>query len=541
MKLRNFLILIFLLVVLIPSLLFWAWPFSKALDSEIDEVHERHLVIANNLAMALERYYQDVTSAFKVMSFHLGTGTEREEINELLDVYDFQSIMLVANETGRVIDCVRRDDKPCARTIDEKTLSFAKEFLVDGVVKISPVVSDQSFKYNSMLLVVFPIRKNIAIGCLSTNYIVEMGKRVAFGKKGHAAILDQRGNVIAHPLLDWIKTHKSMAETSVVKKMMAGETGVETFISPAFFNEMIAGYTAVPGAGWGVMVPQPIAELHKKAEAIDRTALLVMMLGLGIALLIAIPVSIIITRPLERLSLVTRSIIEKENFDAHLDMSTPRLLPLEVRKLNDNFMEMMGRLRKSRESIARLAYTDMNTRLPNRNFFQKMVQQALLEMTEAHSFGALLFIDLDGFKEINDTSGHRAGDDLLSMFAKKMMIHFSLWDDTQDNDYFLNHKSFHDVILARLGGDEFVVLFKNITNRDEVKSRVEALQADVFGEYELYGNIKLSLKGSMGIAIFPEHGTSYQQLIKAADMAMYKAKSKGNGSLCFSETFADQH
>lgn len=97
--------------------------------------------------------------------------------------------------------------------------------------------------------------------------------------------------------------------------MLAGKTGVATFFSPALNSDMIAGYTSVPSARWGVMVPQPINELQGKADAIDQTALVVMGIGLFIALLISIPASFILTRPLEKLSRITRIIGKKEGFN----------------------------------------------------------------------------------------------------------------------------------------------------------------------------------------------------------------------------------
>ncbi len=533
MKLRNLLILIFFLVVLVPSLLFWAWPYSKALDSEIFEVKERHLVIAKNLAMALERYYQDVTNAFTILSYHLGKEKDRDEVDSLLDVYDFHSVMLVAKENGRIINCIKHDNEQCKTKIEDDILLFAKQFLVKDTTIISPVIENNAFENNSMLLVTRPLGDNFALGYLSTRYIVDLGKRVAFGKKGHAAIVDQTGNVMAHPLAEWIKTQKSMKTTSVVQKMMAGETGVDTFISPAFFNEMIAGYAAVPNAGWGVMVPQPLAELHKKAESIDRAALLIMLLGLGIALLIAIPVSFMITKPLEKLSKITRIIGRKEDYVIDLNISQSKLLPLEVRKLNEHFMKMMDQLKQSRKSISKLAYMDINTSLPNRNYFQKLAKQALEEMSESDTKGALLFIDFDGFKQINDTYGHRTGDDLLSMFAKRLMIHFSLWNAETSNDGWLTRETSAEVIPARLGGDEFVILFTQIQDVADIKEKAKALLQDVFGEYNLYGNTQLTLSGSVGIAMFPEHGSTYEEIIKAADMAMYAAKAHGKNTMSF--------
>lgn len=407
MKLRNLLIFIFLLVVLVPSLLFWAWPYSKALDSEIYEVKERHLVIAKKLAMALERYYQDVTNAFTLLSYNLGEDKNDDEVNTLLDVYDFQAVLLVSRTDGHIIDCIERKGVSCDAIIQSTIQDILSTASYGEKTSISPVQRNKNFDNNSMLVVTRQVGDNVALGYLSTNYIVELGKRVAFGKKGHAAIVDQNGSVMAHPVSEWVKVQKSMATTSVVQYMMAGKTGVATFISPAFFNEIIAGYAAVPNAGWGVMVPQPLLELHKKAEAIDRTALLVMMLGLGIALLIALPVSFMITKPLERLSRLTRIIGRKDDYDTDMDITESRILPLEVRELNEHFIDMMNQLKANRKSIARLAYMDINTGLPNRNYFQKLARQAISEMKKNHTNGAVLFIDFDGFKQVNDTYGHR--------------------------------------------------------------------------------------------------------------------------------------
>jgi diguanylate cyclase (GGDEF)-like protein len=145
----------------------------------------------------------------------------------------------------------------------------------------------------------------------------------------------------------------------------------------------------------------------------------------------------------------------------------------------------------------------------------------------------MLFIDFDGFKQINDTYGHRAGDELLSLFAKQLMEHFSLKEGDESQNFILNNTTLPYVIPARLGGDEFIVLFKHIKNKADIKEKAEALLSAVFGEYELYGNIHISLNGSVGIALFPEHGSTYETLIKAADLAMYEAKNSENDTICF--------
>ncbi|MBT8408862.1 MAG: sensor domain-containing phosphodiesterase, partial [Alphaproteobacteria bacterium] len=83
--------------------------------------------------------------------------------------------------------------------------------------------------------------------------------------RGHAAIVDHMGNVLSHPLPSWVAERRNIAKVSAVQRMMQGETGVETFFSPALKGDMIAGFTSVEPVGWGVMIPQPVDELLAKA------------------------------------------------------------------------------------------------------------------------------------------------------------------------------------------------------------------------------------------------------------------------------------
>lgn len=89
----------------------------------------------------------------------------------------------------------------------------------------------------------------IAIGALNTGYFVSLGKAISFGVRGHAAIVDHKGNVLAHPLDDWIAERRNIAKISAVARMLNGETGIETFYSPALKSDMIAGFTVVPEVG----------------------------------------------------------------------------------------------------------------------------------------------------------------------------------------------------------------------------------------------------------------------------------------------------
>jgi GGDEF domain-containing protein len=512
----------------VPVSLFWIWPYSKALESELNDVKERHLVIAKNLAGAFERYYQDVTGVFVILDGDL--KTENKYVKTLFTNYGYTSVMEVSR-TGEVLNCFFHSTKICQVKLSPHILNLALKTLKKDKITLSTVTEDKSLNTGPMFLTVKEKNGNFILAYLSTNYVVSMGKKVVFGEKGHAAIVDQDGNVISHPLDSWIKSIKNISKVSAVQKMMEGKTGVEIFYSPALKSDMIAGYTVVKNAHWGVMVPQPISELQNKASQIDKTAMYVMIVGLLLALLITIPISFIIIKPLERLSKVIKA-IEEGNFEKNVQLTIPKFLPIEIQKLKNGFIKMMNKIQENEKSISQLAYIDINTGLPNRNYFTELTNSSLIEMSKSNGKAALVFIDFDGFKIINDTYGHKAGDDLLSLFAERTMKYFSLL--SKDGELFLSDdKNFMQEIPARLGGDEFVILFKNITDESEIKIKIESLFEVVFSNYKLEGNTKIKLQGSAGISIFPKNGSNYSELLKSADIAMYDAKAAGKNTIKF--------
>jgi len=528
MKLRYFFIFTFSLVALVPATLFWIWPYSKALESETNEVKERHLLIAKNLSTAFERYYTDVTSIFVLVED--GIKKDNKSIQTLFTNFGYQTIMEVSKDR-KVQKCLIFDKVRCRPYVSAEILELALKTLKKDAVTLSIVTEDVDLNTGPIFLAVKKREDNIIIGYLSTNYIIQSGKKVIFGDKGHAAIVDQEGNVIAHPLDSWIQDIKNISKISVVQKMLAGKSGVEIFYSPALKADMIAGYTAVKNAHWGVMVPQPYSELKQKAKEIDQTAVLVMVIGLGLALLIIIPISLIIIQPIERLSKMIKT-IDNNKMQKKIKLNIPNFLPLEIKNVKNSFVTMINTLQENKKDIAKLAYFDHNTGLPNRNYFDILASKALYKMEQSNNKGALVFIDFDGFKNINDTYGHHIGDELLFLFGRRLLKYFLL--KKTDESQFLSDKNVvSKVIPSRLGGDEFLILFNEIENEKILKKEIEDLFQYLFSKYELSNNIELTLKGSVGISMYPKDATEYKSLIKSADMAMYDAKKLGKNMIKF--------
>mgnify|MGYP000921593371 CR=1 FL=1 len=173
---------------------------------------------------------------------------------------------------------------------------------------------------------------------------------------------------------------------------------------------------------------------------------------------------------------------------------------------------------KAKDKIQHLAYHDYLTGLPNRILFTENLNNAMIHAGIQKKMLAIMFMDLDGFKMINDTMGHAAGDSLLAAVSKRLLM--ILGDD---------------VSIARIGGDEFVVLIENINSVDEVNEAAEKILKG-FSEHFIIDGEDFFVTASIGVSIYPSDGMDGEVLIKNADIAMYMAKEKGRNQyvLCTS-------
>lgn len=171
--------------------------------------------------------------------------------------------------------------------------------------------------------------------------------------------------------------------------------------------------------------------------------------------------------------------------------------------------------KKSRERIDFLAHHDSLTELPNRALLNDRLDMAINTAKRRGEKVAVLFIDLDRFKNINDSLGHSAGDEILKQTAKRLSAAIRT-DDT----------------VARLGGDEFVVLLPRVRDERSLAEVAIKLRQELLLPYILQ-DMPLHLSPSMGIAVYPEDGVTSNELIKNADAAMYLAKEKGRNNYQF--------
>jgi diguanylate cyclase (GGDEF)-like protein len=193
----------------------------------------------------------------------------------------------------------------------------------------------------------------------------------------------------------------------------------------------------------------------------------------------------------------------------------------EVIALEEGFNDMTARLKELYENLERMAFTDPLTSLPNRALFHDRLQQLILTARREQKTFALCIMDLDRFKDINDTLGHPVGDALLKQVAER-----------------LRQKLRESDTVARLGCDEFAVLLPAVGRQHAAMAARMLLQA-LRVPFTL-DDQNLDIGASIGVVLYPDHGMDADVLIQRADVAMYAAKREGGG-FAFYEAGHDQH
>ena len=217
--------------------------------------------------------------------------------------------------------------------------------------------------------------------------------------------------------------------------------------------------------------------------------------------------------------------------DGDLVSPAPAIVQRLMPKLAASVDSLFAEVRSSIENAHALGMYDPVTSLPNRLHFRSEADK-LLSAMPADNAAAMLFVDLDRFKAVNDSLGHARGDQLLVMVANRLRVVVTA--EYQDN-------STARPLLARLAGDEFTLFFPEVSSSTEIEGIARRIALAISEPFELHGH-SVVIGASIGVALCPEHGRGIESLMRAADLAMYRAKARGGGQHClFSEALALEH
>jgi diguanylate cyclase (GGDEF)-like protein len=222
-----------------------------------------------------------------------------------------------------------------------------------------------------------------------------------------------------------------------------------------------------------------------------------------------------ITGPLQSLAAVAHAARSERDFDRRV----PPARIAELDSLGSDFNALLGEmeawqshLQSENESLAHQANHDSLTGLPNRAYFEGRLIRALRSAAKAKEQVAVLYLDSDRFKEINDSFGHAAGDAVLVAVAERVRAQLR-----------------EDDLVARLGGDEFAILLAPLHKVEDAQRIADKIIASMDQPIPVPGNTQVLTSLSIGIALYPDHGATPGSLLNAADAAMYQAKRHSLG------------
>ncbi len=222
-----------------------------------------------------------------------------------------------------------------------------------------------------------------------------------------------------------------------------------------------------------------------------------------------------ITGPLQSLAAVAHAARSERDFERRV----PPARIAELDSLGSDFNALLGEmqawqnhLQSENESLAHQANHDSLTGLPNRAFFESRLIRALRIAARAKEQVAVLYLDSDRFKEINDSFGHAAGDAVLVAVAERVRAQLR-----------------EDDLMARLGGDEFAILLAPLHKVEDAERIADKIIASMDSPIAVPGNTQVLTSLSIGIAVYPDHGATPGTLLNAADTAMYQAKRLASG------------
>lgn len=214
-----------------------------------------------------------------------------------------------------------------------------------------------------------------------------------------------------------------------------------------------------------------------------------------------------------------RGLVESTAMQAQMEEQAAQLASVaeDQYSLNQRLQHEISERQRAEERMRHMAQHDALTGLPNRRLFFELVDKSLAAAQRDRQTSAILYLDIDGFKAVNDTMGHAMGDELLCKISDRISNRLRRSD-----------------IVARIGGDEFVALVRNLPSTaqtEEIADDIVRLISEPFQLKDGVANVGVSI----GIAVYPIHGDGAEELLSAADAAMYRAKKNGKNQFRVAE------
>lgn len=556
---NGLLMICFFVVSLIPIVILGFKVYDAAWDNAQREVREKHQLLAENLAqpimLHIDNHKKDMPIIASLLSMTDAVELQ-DNVRILFEDYIRNTIGLTGltlfNATGSPVqESYRNNLLPDWQAFNITDKPFFQEALDSEKSTVSRIYRSTATGHPAlyMALVIHTAdnsnaTRKVLVSEVDLDRVETIRQGVKFGQRGHCAIVDATGHVVAHPNPEWREEIHNLSGLSVVKKMMSGETGVTEFYSPFVKKMMVAGYASVPGLGWGIMVPQPKSEVREQVNSIVLSQLGWGAMGLLVAVFLAITLARWITFPINTLVKAADEMVGSKFAKKWPDESIAEG-PREINRLSEAFQQLVNGLIKSRETIEntnrsleqQIEQATQELRIVNQQLSLKASQDHLTGLFNRRSFEehlynlakhaskrkldedtiTLIMVDIDDFKEVNDTYGHLAGDAVLLRVSQV-----------------INSNMRGSDILARYAGDEFIGIIN--ANMQIARKRANAILEDINLNPVSYEGTDIVVTVSIGLIqcnyTEDESNTDYwENVIKHVDTAMYEAKKSGKNAI----------
>ena len=351
---------------------------------------------------------------------------------------------------------------------------------------------------------------------IDLDFLKVQASKKKVGESGEIFFTDDKGNILFHRSADQVGQRLPGELFNQAKQNADGNTLID-----GLYMEKAAHFQSLKLHDWlYAFVVYQEEELLAKSINLGWNVALVTSIAmlLATALLFGIFRKLLI-KPIQKLSYAVSEM-------GHGKLLIPIEIDSddEIGELAARFREMGKNLHNSHEQVRYVAYHDSLTGLPNRLMFKDYLKRATASARREDEGLAILFLDLDNFKRINDTLGHHAGDILLEAFADRLS------SQLREQDV-IAHSSREDAsrLIARLAGDEFIILLPNTDGSGEVEKVAKRIFKSL-AEPFVVSMQELYVSASIGIAVYPEDGETAGELLKNADIAMYHAKKLGRNN-----------
>ncbi|MGE6517110.1 sensor domain-containing diguanylate cyclase [Lysinibacillus sphaericus] len=479
--------------------------YRMNVDSIKENSLETNRVYAQKLATTASSYLEE---SFQILGYSAGTieskmndETALNEVTERLKLQNnmFNSV-LVTNADGLVLSV----SPPSVEVKGEVLTSVgAKEALSKKIPLVSkpyegltgrliifisyPIFSETDEYLGMVAGTIFLKEQNVFYSLLGEHF---------YHDGSYVYVVDADGRVIYHQ--DPSRINDIAIENKVVQAVVAGKSGSRLIVNTKGVK-MLAGYSTVPLAGWGVVSQRPLnVALEPSFDRVQDVGIKALPLML-VSIIIVLWAAARIAHPLQQLATLTEESLDKKNVEG---LKSVRSWYFEAYYLKSALVRSLSFLQGQVSYFKDQSTTDPLTGVTNR----RTMDTVLAKWREEKLPHAIILLDLDYFKSVNDTYGHAVGDKVLQYLAKNMKA------VAREGD-----------ICCRYGGEEFIMLLPNTTS-EEAAQVAEQLRETLANSISPCGR---PVTLSAGIAVYPQMADTTERLIEAADSALYLAKQTG--------------